>query len=54
MVDTLSNPVTSLLCNVLFVVINIKWKVIGKTYGKRMLHIKHFIFFDDYLGNVSQ
>jgi hypothetical protein len=29
-------------------VINTTWKVIGKKYGKRTLHIKHVIFFGAY------
>jgi hypothetical protein len=48
MVVILSNRVTSLLCSVLFAVINTTWKVIGKKYGKRTLHIKHVIFFGAY------
>jgi hypothetical protein len=51
---TLSNSVISLICNVLFIVINTMWKVIGKKYGKRVLCIKHVIFFGDYAGDVFQ
>jgi hypothetical protein len=51
---TLSNSVISLICNVLFVVINTMWKVIEKKYGKRVLCIKHVIFFSDYVTEVFQ
>jgi hypothetical protein len=30
------------------------WKVTGKKFGKRMLHIKHATFFGDYVGAAFQ
>jgi hypothetical protein len=51
---TLSNSVISLICNVLFVVINTMWKVIEKKYGKHVLCIKHVIFLGDYVKEVFQ